>query len=50
MAIKANPNFRMLPDWEQMNQEVAEKVAHQDAVKEAAIEKAKNSKDKKDDS
>ena len=50
MAIKADPNFRMPPEWQKMNQEVAEKVARQEAVKEAAIEKVKNSKDKKDDS
>ena len=50
MAIKADPNFRMPPEWQKMNQEVAEKVTRQEAVKEAAIEKAKNSKDKKDDS
>ena len=50
MAIKADPNFRMLPEWEQINQEVAEKIARQEAVKEAITEKVKNSKDIKDDS
>ena len=50
MAIKADPNFRMPPEWEQMNQEVAEKIARRDAAKEAIAEKVKNSKDIKDDS
>ena len=49
MAIKADPNFRMPPEWEQMNQEVAEKIARRDAAKEAITEKVKDSKDIKDD-
>lgn len=49
IAIKANPNFRMPPEWEQMNEKVTKKIARQEAVKEAAIEKVKNSKDIKDD-
>lgn len=50
MAIKADPDFIMPPEWEQMNQEVAEKIARKEAAKEAVIEKVKGSKDIKDDS
>jgi hypothetical protein len=49
MAIVADPEFRMPPEWEQMNQEVAEKIAKREAAKEAITEKVKDSKDIKDD-